>query len=45
MSDPVVMLTTGARKDIGRYLAEHHAAKGCVVVGWKCDRGSRGGRR
>jgi NAD(P)-dependent dehydrogenase (short-subunit alcohol dehydrogenase family) len=45
MSDPAVMLMTGARKGIGRYLAEYYAAKGCMVVGWRRDRGSRGGRR
>ena len=45
MSDPVVMLITGARQGIGRYLAEHYAAKGCVVVGWRFDRRSRGGHR
>jgi 3-oxoacyl-[acyl-carrier protein] reductase len=36
MLDRAVMLITGARKGIGRYLAEYYAAKGFVVVG--CSR-------
>jgi 3-oxoacyl-[acyl-carrier protein] reductase len=36
MPEPPVMLITGARKGIGRYLAEHYAASGYHVVG--CSR-------
>jgi 3-oxoacyl-[acyl-carrier protein] reductase len=38
MPDPPVMLITGARKGIGRFLAEHYAAMGYQVVG--CSRES-----
>ena len=36
MSDPEVVLITGTRKGIGRYLAEHFVRKGALVVG--CSR-------
>jgi 3-oxoacyl-[acyl-carrier protein] reductase len=36
MPEPPVMLITGARKGIGRYLAEHYVASGYHVVG--CSR-------
>jgi 3-oxoacyl-[acyl-carrier protein] reductase len=35
--EPQVLLLTGARKGIGRYLAEHYVANGYLVVG--CSRG------
>ena len=38
MNDPRVMLITGARKGIGRFLAEHYTAAGWQVVG--CSRRS-----
>lgn len=37
-SDRPVMLVTGARKGIGRFLAEHYLAKGYLVEG--CSRGA-----
>lgn len=37
MTDRQVMLITGTRKGIGRYLAEYYAAKGYIVEG--CSRG------
>lgn len=36
MTDPEVVLITGARKGIGRYLAERYAARGALVEG--CSR-------
>lgn len=36
MAEPRVLLLTGARKGIGRYLAEHYVAGGYLVVG--CSR-------
>ena len=36
MAEPQVLLLTGARKGIGRYLAEHYVAAGYLVVG--CSR-------
>src|SRR5438876_8052650 len=36
MAEPQVLLLTGSRKGIGRYLAEHYAASGYLVVG--CSR-------
>ena len=36
MSEPVVTVVTGARKGIGRYLAEHYVQKGHRVIG--CSR-------
>src|SRR3569623_462377 len=38
MSDVPVVLVTGARKGIGRFLAEHFLQQGCVVIG--CSRQS-----
>jgi len=37
MHEPLVMLITGTRKGIGRYLAEYYCAKGLQVIG--CSRG------
>jgi len=37
VSDTEVMIITGTRKGIGRYLAEYYTAKGYIVVG--CSRG------
>src|SRR5262245_52327185 len=36
MAEPRVLLITGSRKGIGRYLAEHYVAGGYIVVG--CSR-------
>ena len=36
MTNPEVVLVTGARKGIGRFLAEHFASRGSIVVG--CSR-------
>ena len=36
MTDKPIMVITGTRKGIGRYLAEYYCAKGCQVVG--CSR-------
>lgn len=45
MNDPRVVLITGTRKGIGRHLAEHYLAQGCLVEGcsrsaidWQPDR-------
>ena len=38
MDEERVILITGTRKGIGRYLAEYYAEKGCQVVG--CSRGA-----
>jgi 3-oxoacyl-[acyl-carrier protein] reductase len=40
VTDRQVMLITGSRKGIGRYLAEYYAAKGYIVEG--CSRGDAG---
>ena len=36
MTENKVVLITGARKGIGRALAEHYAGRGCHVIG--CSR-------
>ncbi len=37
MGDQSIILITGTRKGIGRYLVEYYIAKGCLVIG--CSRG------